>query len=428
MLWPSSDNKFSKNSTLKRHGEVLKKGHVQWNVFGGFGSGISGMSNALVAIIDTGVNNHFSYQDRLLSGVDMVSDEISGNDGDGRDMNAEDPGDYLPYDKVCDDGSTGPSSSSWHGSHVAGIVSMYDETNNYFGVSTASRILPIRVLGSCGGTLKDLLDGLLWAIGTEVEGLESNTNIPQVINMSLGAIGSCPSALQEVLNEVYQKDISVVASSGNSGLNTEEIPVYPSGCDGVISVSATNNEGELTSYSNHGGNNNVYAPGGESFYGILSTIDSGAQRPEGNTYGEMSGTSMAAPHVTAIMANLIHDFPGVSVRVLQNHLISFYQYSEAVVQYQVIKSHINGIDEEERGVKELELGSGDSGSEYSAGNSLGISTSVAGCGSISREGHFKLILSFMMNLMIYMVIRKMVKEREVAHSEPFRFCAPILGD
>ena len=137
---------------------------------------------------------------------------------------------------------------------------------------------------------------------------------------------------------------------------------------------------------------------------------------------------MAAPHVAAIMANLIHDFPNVSVRVLQNHLISFYQYSDAVVQYQVIKSHINGIDEEERGVKELELGSGDSGSEYSAGNSLGISTSVAGCGSISREGHFKLILSFMMNLMIYMVIRKMVKEREVAHSQPFRFCAPLLGD
>ena len=71
--------------------------------------------------------------------------------------------------------------------------------------------------------------------------------------MSLGAIGTCPSALQDVLNEVYKKDISVVVSSGNSGLNTEEIPVYPSGCDGVISVSATNNDGKLTYYSNYGG-------------------------------------------------------------------------------------------------------------------------------------------------------------------------------
>ena len=68
------------------------------------GTGTSGASSAVVAILDTGVNNHFSYQERLLNGVDMVTDEISANDGDGRDMNAEDPGDYLPYDKVCADG------------------------------------------------------------------------------------------------------------------------------------------------------------------------------------------------------------------------------------------------------------------------------------------------------------------------------------
>ena len=119
----------------------------------------------------------------------------------------------------------------------------------------------------------------------------------------------------------------------------------------------------------------------------------------------MSGTSMAAPHVSAIMANLIHDFPDVSARVLQNHLISFYQYSEAVVNYEIIKSYINGIDEDERGISELESGNGESGSKYNAGISIGAVSSAAGCGSISRDTHFELILSFMLNFIIYLAFR-----------------------
>lgn len=416
--WPSSEKKYSLNVAVDKHGEQLGAVEVQWNIFSKYGVGRNESSDSIVAVIDTGVTNHFSFSDRLLPGVDMVTDLTSANDGDGRDMNAEDPGDYLPYGKNCSDGSSGASYSSWHGTHVAGIIAMNDSVNNFSGASPSAQILPIRVLGSCGGTLQDVLDGILWAIGRKVGELEINSNIPKVLNLSLGAIGECPAALQEVLEEVYQENISVIVSSGNSGFNTEEIAVFPSGCKGVVSVSATNIKGSLSSYSNYGGDNNVYAPGGDYYYGIISSLNTGTQHSDEDSYGEMIGTSMAAPHVSAILANLSTDFPDVDINTLKDHLVFFYRRTGEVVNYEIIKKYIEDLDDVDRGVSELESEGGeDNHSNMNGGVSKKITSSAAGCGSISNDNNLVLFVSMVLNFMIYYLVLGLFAKIKKAHSK-----------
>ncbi|ODB86410.1 hypothetical protein A3195_12415 [Candidatus Thiodiazotropha endoloripes] len=133
----------------------------------------------VVAVIDSGYQPHTDLNANLLPGYDMVSDEFAANDGDGRDGDATDPGNYAP--------SCNEYISDWHGTHVAGTVSaVTDNALGIAGVAYRAKVVPVRVLGRCGGYLSDITDGIVWAAGAEVAGAPINPNPAQVINMSLG--------------------------------------------------------------------------------------------------------------------------------------------------------------------------------------------------------------------------------------------------
>ncbi|NJK44122.1 MAG: S8 family serine peptidase [Pleurocapsa sp. SU_196_0] len=256
-----------------------------------------------VAVLDTGIlwrendptNTHPDLEGRVLPGSDFISDASSAGDGNARDADAFDPGD------------AGNGQGSWHGSHVAGIVAAAHNDFGIAGVAPNARVLPVRVLGIGGGSLSDVLDGLLWAAGVTVDGAPSNPTPASVINLSLGGGGACGAAERDAISRVNaqpQQPIVVVAA-GNDGVNVGGFT--PSGCDGVLAVGASDVSGSRPSYSNYGSNLILLAPGGsrnasggyDNASAILSTVrvSSGAFG-----FGLDAGTSMSAPMVSGTIA------------------------------------------------------------------------------------------------------------------------------
>ncbi len=252
-----------------------------------------GDSSIVVAVLDTGIVNHADLAAKLVPGYDFIGDIAISNDGNGRDANASDPGDYG-----CDG-----AASSWHGTHVAGTIGA--STNNgtgVAGVNWSSRIQSIRVLGRCGGYTSDVIDGMRWAAGIAVAGTPGNATPSRVINMSFGGQGACGTSLQNAINDVTARGVVVVAAAGND--NVDVATFTPAACAGVIAVAATGRSGEKASFSNYGSRIAIAAPGAGGT-GILSTLNSGSTTPGADSYASYQGTSMAAPHVSGVVSLML---------------------------------------------------------------------------------------------------------------------------
>ena len=264
--------------------------------------------NIKVAIIDTGYLPHADLSKNLLPGYDFVSDPRSGNDGDGRDPDASDPGDWISGGDLTWCPWASVSDSSWHGTHVAGTVAAV--TNNNLGVAGLSyeaKIIPVRVLGKCGGTRDDIADGIRWAAGLPVPGVPTNPHPAHVINLSLGGrSSSCPPQYQTAINDAVGAGTTVIVAAGNS--NADANHFTPANCANVITVASTNREGGRAYYSNFGSAVDIAAPGGETYSskndGVLSTLNTGKTNPKTDSYGFYQGTSMASPHVAGVTALL----------------------------------------------------------------------------------------------------------------------------
>lgn len=254
----------------------------------------------VVAVLDTGIARHSDLSANVLPGYDFISDTAMANDGDGRDGDASDPGDWVTANQCG--GSHGPQNSSWHGTHVAGTVAAV--TNNgkgVAGVAPGARILPVRVLGRCGGYTSDIADAIVWAAGGDVTGVPQNGNPAEVINLSLGGDGACGSTMQDAINRAVGKGTTLVIAAGNSNVNVTN--ASPANCDNVIAVGASDSAGKRsiwssTQQSNYGPLVDVAAPGSN----ILSTLNTGSKRPAGESYAFHGGTSMATPHVAGVVA------------------------------------------------------------------------------------------------------------------------------
>ncbi len=261
-------------------------------------------SGVTVAVLDTGYRPHSDLAGNLVGGYDMVSDSFIGNDGNGRDSDARDPGDAISANECGYAHSA--QSSSWHGTHVAGTVAAVGNNNSgIIGVAYGAKVVPVRVLGKCGGTTADIADAIIWASGGSVSGVPSNANPADVINLSLGGGGSCGSTTQSAINTARGNGAVVVVAAGNSNANVSGFT--PANCSGVVSVAATNRNGGRSYYSNYGSLIDVAAPGGAQSFandpnGILSTHNTGSNGPGSDTLTYMQGTSMAAPHVAGVAA------------------------------------------------------------------------------------------------------------------------------
>jgi serine protease len=280
----------------------------------------TGSKGLVIAVLDTGVRFDHpdllrSYQGgRYLPGYDFVSANPLGNfkaanDGDGRDPDASDPGDWVTTaDKTTT--CTDTSNSSWHGTLVSGIIGA--NTNNGVGVAGltwSGWLLPVRVLGKCGGLTSDVLAGMQWAAGRHVDGVPDNPYPAQIINVSLGSEGGCDSASADVVSQLASDGVLIVVSAGNE----KGAPVdSPANCPGAAGIAGLRHAGTRVGYSNLGpeialsapGGNCVNVNGGPCLFSIDSTSNDGATTPGNSTYSDQVnyeiGTSFSAPIVSGI--------------------------------------------------------------------------------------------------------------------------------
>lgn len=251
----------------------------------------TGNDTVVVAVLDTGIiDTHPDFAGRLLPGYDFITQPGISNDGDGRDS---DPWDEVP-------------ATDYHGTHVAGTIGAASNNGvGMTGVDWHAKILPLRVLGVGGGALSDIIDAMLWSVGASVPNVPfTNSNPADVVNLSLGIGTACTGAWQDAVNYVNQYAV-VVAAAGNT--NSSANNFSPASCNGLITVGATDYLTKRAHYSNYGSAIDVMAPGGD-----VGAIHFDPPNPDGvlslryingsHAYGWMQGTSMAAPHVSGIVA------------------------------------------------------------------------------------------------------------------------------
>ena len=203
----------------------------------------------LVAVIDSGIDtDHEYFEDRL------VYSDYNGSSTGERNSVEDDYG---------------------HGTHVAGII-VGNTLDNV-------KIKPYKVLNDMGnGSLSSIAVAVDLAVADGAD----------IINMSLAAQNKSQTMIDSVNNAVA-KDVNVVVSAGNKGVDLDNVYITPACIDSAITVSATDRNDNLASFSNYDGTIDIAAPGQNIKSCYLN-----------NTYTSMSGTSMAAPQVSAGLAIL----------------------------------------------------------------------------------------------------------------------------
>ena len=278
-----------------------------------------GSPSVTVAVIDTGYLPHAGMAGRFLPGYDMISDPDVANDGDGRDPDATDAGDWLTAAMQtgtfakCD-----VRNSSWHGTGVASVIAA--NTNDGLwtaGIDWNAKILPVRVLGRCGGYDSDIVDAIAWAAGLPVPGVPANPTPADVINLSLGGKGSCNPVYPPVIGAAYAHGVTraIVVAAGNDSADVANDT--PASCPGVIAVASTTPTGTLASYSNFGAGITLSAPGGVFHYlrqrdAILVLSNSGTTVPVADSFAFDGGTSLAAPMVSGTISLMLSQNPALT--------------------------------------------------------------------------------------------------------------------
>jgi serine protease len=295
----------------------------------------TGRPDVVVAVVDTGVR--YDHPDllpvalggNLLPGYDMTSDAAVANDGDGRDADASDPGDWVTQAELFERGSalfrctTSPETSSWHGTQVSGLIAaLTDDGIGMAGSAPGVHVLPVRVLGKCGGYDSDIIAGVRWAAGLAVPGVPANPHPARVINLSLGSEGTCSAAYQETVDEVVAAGAVIVAAAGNS---SGHAVAAPANCNGVLAVAGLRHTGTKVGYSSLGAEVAISAPAGNCvntttgsacLYPILTTTNSGTTGPVSSTYTDSYtaslGTSFSAPLVAGVAALALSANPALT--------------------------------------------------------------------------------------------------------------------
>jgi serine protease len=270
-----------------------------------------GSPSIVVAVVDSGITEHPDLDDNIVAGYDFISSSRESRDGNGRDADPSDPGDYL----------TSGENSSWHGTHVAGIIAAESNSIGITGVAPGVKIQPVRVLGPNGGTEADIAAGINWAIGVRISGVTTNATPAKVINLSIGSsdFSTCytNSPVQLAIDEAKRRDVTLVTAAGND----DQIATasFPGNCSGNITIGATGIKGDRSYYSNYSDYNRIYdvyigvdisAPGGDDRAGIgapaggqiWSTLNDGTRSPGNPTYGKQQGTSMSSPIAAGVVA------------------------------------------------------------------------------------------------------------------------------
>lgn len=313
----------------------------------------TGSSAIVIADIDTGVlKTHVDLAGAaLLPGYDMVSGDLNtangnplgtfffANDGNGRDADPTDPGDWVTNAESSDPNS--PLSgctvedSTWHGTQTMGLIGA--STNNALGIASVGRnvrLLPVRALGKCGGYDSDILAAMRWAAGIHVDGVPDNATPARVINLSLGGGTTCSAAYMSAITELTALKVVIVVAAGNAD---GHVIGSPGNCPGVITVTAINHVGTKASYSDIGGAVTIAAPGGNCarpagtsacLYPIMTLSNAGTTSPlaGGDIYTDSFngsiGTSFSTPLVAGTVALMLSAQPNLTTAEVKARLQS----------------------------------------------------------------------------------------------------------
>ncbi len=243
----------------------------------------TGSDNVVVAVLDTGVDyNHEDLTENMWRRPEKMEpyhDNELGTIDDENGFNAID--------------GTDPMDDNGHGTHCAGIIGAEGENNlGIAGVNWKVQIMPLKFMNAGGsGSTKDAIEAINYVIDRKRAGV----NV-RIISASWGSTQKS-RALGDVIRKAYENDILFVAAAGNSSVDNDRNPHYPSSYDvpNVVSVAALDRHDALASFSNYGAKSvAIAAPGVD----ILSTW-------LGNEYEEKSGTSMATPVVSGVAALIL---------------------------------------------------------------------------------------------------------------------------
>jgi serine protease len=331
----------------------------QWYLDGSYGINASkawkitqGTPSIVVAVLDTGITSHPDLDANVVTGYDMITDTANSRDGNGRDANPSDPGDY----------ESASIPSSWHGTHVSGIIAAETNDIGITGIAPKVKISPVRVLGVNGGSESDIAAGINWALGVKLTGIIQNPNPAKVINLSIGSstFSTCysNSPTQLAIDESKRRNVTIVTSAGND--NQLATNSYPGNCYGNITIGATGFTGDRSYYSNYSGYSNtqglyigvdISAPGGDDRVGlnkpagglIWSTTNDGKTGPGRATYGAEQGTSMASPIAAGVVALMYSIRPSLTYiqvwEILSSTARSFNPNSDC--EYQMVETTLN---------------------------------------------------------------------------------------
>ncbi|CAK0759079.1 serine protease [Gammaproteobacteria bacterium] len=308
-----NDTLFAEQWYLQSTEAAAIRADRAWNV-------TTGSAEVVVAILDTGVRyEHPDLAGKLLNGYDFISDPSNAGDGDSRDDDASDAGDYISsadarnadLRSLC--GELVEQNSSWHGTRVAGIVGA--ASNNSIGIAGTSwgvTLLPVRVMGKCGGFDSDIIAAMRWAAGLTVPEIPDNPHPARVINLSLGGDSPCDAAYTDAVGELMDRSVLVVTAVSNESGAVGA----PANCPGVMAVAGVRHNGIKVGYSGFGPEISIGAPAGNCvnddgscLYSINTTSDMGTTTPVKSTYTEPNdmnvGTSFAAPQVSGVAALML---------------------------------------------------------------------------------------------------------------------------
>ncbi|MEC9093259.1 MAG: S8 family serine peptidase [Planctomycetota bacterium] len=256
----------------------------------------TGSSSTIVAVIDTGVD--YTHQD-LAGNMWVNTGEIAGNgvDDDGNGY----IDDIHGYDFYDSDGD--PMDTGGHGTHVAGTIgAVGDNGSGVVGVNWDVQIMALRFLGPDGGYISDAVLALNYAVD----------NGAQISNNSWGGGGFSNSMYTAISNARSNGHLFVAAAGNDYGNDNDSNPHYPSNydLDNVVSVASTTRNDQLSSFSNIGSTTVDLAAPGSSIYSTLP----------GDSYGTLSGTSMATPHVSGAIALVKSHDPSLSYQEILDRI------------------------------------------------------------------------------------------------------------